>query len=124
MPWLINSRPDGVSFGCKNCTVQGNIALSQGTFTLRSADPEDNEFFNTTREIVHFFEDGFVKFDVLDFSAHIELESAVKRAQEIRKIQIPFPNITLTPWQVCYLSAGTDFVSGADVLNRSLGSPL
>lgn len=83
--------------------MQGNIVLSQGTFTLNSDD--DDLFFkrgtiNTTKAVLNFFDDGFIEFDVLDFAAHIELESAVTRAQELLTFNIPFPNITLTPFQV------------------------
>ena len=99
--------PDGITMGCKNCTAKGNIELSQGTFTLSTNDSEDKIFergvVNTTEEIIHFFEDGFVEFNVLDFVAHIELESNVTLSKTLKTFHIPFPNITLTPWQVSYL---------------------
>lgn len=98
--------PHGISFGCKNCTAKGNIELSQGTFTLSSNGSEDSIFkrgiVNTTEDIVHFFQDGFVEFNVVDFAAHIELESAVTSSLTLKTFPVPFPNITLTPWQVCY----------------------
>ena len=97
------NSPDGISFGCKNCTVQGNIVLSQGTFTLNSDDGDlffKRDIMNTTQAIVDFFDDGYIKFDVLDFAAHIELESAVTRSQDLLSFNIPFPNITLTPFKV------------------------
>ena len=81
--------------------------LSQGTFTLNS-DNEDlflkRDIMNTTEAVVDFFDDGYIEFDVLDFAAHIELESAVTRAQQLLTFNIPFPNITLTPFQVRHLS--------------------
>ena len=96
--------PHGITFGCKNCTAKGNIELSQGTFTLSTNESDDSIFkrgvVNTTEEIVHFFEDGFVEFNVLDFAAHIELESNVTLSKTLKTFNIPFPNITLTPWQV------------------------
>ena len=61
---------------------------------------------NTTEAVVDFFDDGFIEFEVLDFAAHIELQSAVTRAQELLTFHIPFPNITLTPFQVWRLSHG------------------
>ena len=96
--------PHGISFGCKNCTAQGNIKLSQGSFTLRSNESDDGIFkrgiVNTTEEIVHFFEHGFIEFNVVDFAAHIEFESALTLSHALKTFHIPFPNITLTPWQV------------------------
>ena len=103
--------------------MQGNIVLSQGTFTLNS-DNDDlffkRDIMNTTEAVVDFFKDGFVEFDVLDFAAHIELESAVTRAQELLTFSIPFPNITLTPFQVCRLTQG-DVVSSIDEYVRFRG---
>lgn len=99
--------PQGISFGCKNCTAKGNIELSQGTFTLKNNESDDSifkrGFVNTTENIVNFFQDGFIEFNVNDFAAHIELESAVTPSTTIRTFHVPFPNITLTPWQVCCL---------------------
>ena len=99
--------PHGITFGCKNCTAKGNIELSQGTFTLSTNDSDDSIFkrglVNTTQEVVHFFEDGFIEFNVLDFAAHIELESNVTLSKTLKTFHIPFPNITLTPWQVICL---------------------
>ena len=99
--------PQGINFGCKNCTAKGNIELSQGTFNLSNDDSDDSIFkrgiVNTTENIVNFFQDGFIEFNVRDFAAHIELESAVTRSEALRTFHIPFPNITLTPWQVSCL---------------------
>ena len=108
--------------------MQGNIQLSRGTLTLSNNDTDDDNIFkrgivNTTREVVHFFEDGFVEFDVLDFAAHIELESTLTPAQQLR-FRIPFPNITLTPWQVCCLPSRTRLVSGTDKHDRFQMLPL
>ena len=99
--------PQGISFGCKNCTAKGNIELSQGTFSLRNNESDDSIFkrgiVNTTQNIVNFFEHGFIEFNVRDFAAHIELENAVTRSADLRTYNVPFPNITLTPWQVSRL---------------------
>ena len=98
--------PHGITFGCKNCTAKGNIELSQGTFTLSTNDSDESIFkrgvVNTTEEVINFIEDGFVEFKVLDFAAHIELESNVTLSKTLKTFNIPFPNITLTPWQVRY----------------------
>ena len=119
--------PHGVTFGCKNCTAKGNIELSHGTFTLSTNDSDDSIFkrgvVNTTEEIVHFFEDGFVEFNVLDFAAHIELESNVTLSKTLKTFHIPFPNITLTPWQVsCFLTRIS--ASATENRNRYLVLPL
>lgn len=98
--------PHGITFGCKNCTAKGNIELSQGTFTLSTNDSDESIFkrgvVNTTEAVIDFIEDGFVEFKVLDFAAHIELESNVTLSKTLKTFNIPFPNITLTPWQVRY----------------------
>ena len=80
---------------------------------------------NTTEAVVDFFDDGFIEFEVLDFAAHIELQSAVTRAQELLTFHIPFPNITLTPFQVWRLIPGIcNFILYVDEYVRSRGLPL
>ncbi|KAL8794368.1 MAG: hypothetical protein Q9195_003066 [Heterodermia aff. obscurata] len=120
--------PHGITFGCKNCTAKGNIELSQGTFTLSTNDSDESVFkrgvVNTTENIVHFIEDGIVEFNVLDFAAHIELESNVTLSKTLKTFHIPFPNITLTPWQIPGVASVGPIFSPNLVLGAKLASDL
>ena len=86
--------PQGITIKCKNCTLQGNVDLSHGVFTLT------NNSTNSTESIMDFYENGFVELAVNNFAAHIELESTVAASESLYLYTAPFPDITLPGFSI------------------------
>lgn len=85
-----------MTVSCKNCTNQGTIDLLEGTFTLNSGVDTSGD----VEDIVQFFEDGYVKLLVNDFSAHIELESTLQPSASLILYTAPLPEIGIPGFQV------------------------
>ena len=76
--------PEGYVFKCKNCTIQGNVDISHGTFSS-----------NNTESIINFANHGFVELEPNNFFAHIELETSVQGSADLLHYPytLPIPDI-------------------------------
>lgn len=61
---------------------------------------QTNSSSNYTENIIQFLEKGFLKLQVNDFAAHIELESSIKPSQSLTSYKVPMPPIGLPGFQV------------------------
>lgn len=64
---------------------------------------QTNSSSNHTEIFNHFLENVFLKLQVNDFAAHIELESSIKPSQSLMSYKVPMPPIGLPGFQVCAL---------------------
>lgn len=105
--YYVGTRPHGITFGCKNCTALGSLEILQGEFSISQRNEttvqkifDRDGAVNTTKEVVNFFESGFLEFRLDAFTAHLEFDSAVTASQQIQAFKIPFPQIPLSPFSI------------------------
>ncbi|EGC44214.1 GPI anchored protein [Histoplasma capsulatum var. duboisii H88] len=88
--------PEGLTLKCKNCTVGGNVELSQGSFKLEDPDNPIDAVNNT----IQFFQHGEVQVDVEDLFAHIELSTELDLAANGLQFSVPLPEFPITPFMI------------------------
>ena len=87
--------PQGFTVGCKNCTIQGNIDISQGYFTIN--DPGSN---SNDSDIEDLLTEGYVELQVNNFATHIELESTIQASASLVTYVAPFPDIGIPGFSI------------------------
>jgi hypothetical protein len=93
---LTNISPQGVIVTCKQCTLDGVIELSKGSFELSGSDNLVNDAENT----IDFFENGTVEIIANGLVAEFELGVNVTAAQNLLKLEMDLPSIPLSPFTV------------------------
>ncbi|OJD14161.1 hypothetical protein AJ78_05467 [Emergomyces pasteurianus Ep9510] len=88
--------PEGVTLSCTNCTVGGNVELSQGTFRLE--DPDDP--LELAQNVIQYFQHGQVQVDVENLFAHIELSTKLDLAVNALQFSVPLPDVPITPFMI------------------------
>ncbi|KAL8771879.1 MAG: hypothetical protein Q9209_002817 [Squamulea sp. 1 TL-2023] len=86
----------GVSFQCKNCTVTGTIDVLQGSIsgnaTASGPNNDQDEGFS--------WDSGSFRFEMNDFSAHMELGATVQPSLSLLTYNAPMPSIGLPGFQI------------------------
>ena len=86
---------------CKTCTLEGDIELSQGQFTVGNdvdADSDGSDVRLT--EAIGFFQNSTVELLVKQLSSQIELEFELESDGPLLGVTAALPTIGLTPFQV------------------------
>ncbi|PGH28261.1 hypothetical protein AJ80_00152 [Polytolypa hystricis UAMH7299] len=91
--------PQGVTLSCTNCTLQGDIDISKGSFEFEEVGGIDAlaEIANNT---IQFFQHGTIEVDVDGIFAHIELNTEFDLSQGGLNFTVPLPQIPLTPFAI------------------------
>jgi hypothetical protein len=84
---------------CKNCTISGNIEISQGSFAITT----DDGFLQDVDNTIAFFEHGSIEFVAHNLFAHIELDTKLSASVEAIEFRPSLPSIGITPIQVTLL---------------------
>lgn len=93
-------RPQGVVLSCNNCTIAGDIDISQGSFSVsENSDTAFEEFSDVVDDVVDFFNNGTVEVIANGLFTHIELGINISAPQEI-PFTASLPPIPLTPFAV------------------------
>ncbi|KAL9129631.1 MAG: hypothetical protein Q9217_001949 [Psora testacea] len=87
--------PQGLSVGCKNCTIQGSIDVSHGYFSISNANSTSN-----SSNIVDLLMDGYVELQINNFAAHVELESTIQPSASLFTYVAPFPDIGIPGFSI------------------------
>ncbi|KAL4941615.1 hypothetical protein BDV06DRAFT_212538 [Aspergillus oleicola] len=86
---------------CKTCTLEGNIELSQGQFSVGSdADNEGDDGDIELSEAIGFFQNSSVELLVKQLSSQIELEFELESEGPLLEFTTALPTIGLTPFQI------------------------
>ncbi|KAF5855638.1 hypothetical protein ETB97_008848 [Aspergillus alliaceus] len=83
--------PQGVIVTCKNCSLQGNIEITRGSFNLSG---------NSIKDTVAFFDDGALEIISNGLSAHVELGLDLSLSQSLASLNVSLPTIPLTPFEI------------------------
>ncbi|KAL4799691.1 hypothetical protein BDV19DRAFT_384979 [Aspergillus venezuelensis] len=86
---------------CKTCTLEGDIELSQGQFSVGSdvdADSDSSDIMLT--EAISFFQNSSVELLVKQLSSQIELEFELESEGPLLEVTAALPSIGLTPFQI------------------------
>jgi hypothetical protein len=89
-------RPHFITLVCKNCSIYGSIEIFSGSLTANLSD-----YSNALSAIAGFWEKGgFVELLVNDLFAHIELETTIAPAVNLKTYTAHFPPIAFPLFQV------------------------
>ncbi|KAL2002795.1 hypothetical protein VTN02DRAFT_5897 [Thermoascus thermophilus] len=88
--------PQGVTISCKNCTLRGNIEITQGSFNLSGSD-DISDIINNT---ISFFEHGSVEVVSTGLFAYVELGVDISLTQNLLSLPMNLPAIPLTPFEI------------------------
>ncbi|EEH15923.2 hypothetical protein PABG_06010 [Paracoccidioides brasiliensis Pb03] len=89
--------PEGVELTCKNCTIGGELELSQGSFKLEDPDNPIKFLDNT----IAFFQHGSVRVDVDGLFGHFELKTKLDLAAgNALNFSVPLPEFPITPFMI------------------------
>jgi hypothetical protein len=94
------ASPEGVTLSCKNCTLEGSVEISQGSFNLGSTDDGDNSIVAAIQDTIGFFQNGSLQVTVNDLFAHIELAAKFDLSERPVEFSVPLPAIPFTPFAV------------------------
>ncbi|KAE8349004.1 hypothetical protein BDV28DRAFT_160850 [Aspergillus coremiiformis] len=83
--------PQGVTVTCKNCTLQGNIEITGGSFNLSG---------NAIKDTVAFFDHGALEILSNRLFAQIELGLDLSLNQTLASLNMSLPTIPLTPFEI------------------------
>ncbi|KAL4745992.1 hypothetical protein BDW72DRAFT_210826 [Aspergillus terricola var. indicus] len=83
---------------CKICTLQGDIQLSQGQFTV--GQTEENDFDFELNEAIEFFTNSSIELLVKQLFSQIELELELSSEGPLLELSTALPTIGLTPFQI------------------------
>ncbi|KAF9894531.1 hypothetical protein FE257_006416 [Aspergillus nanangensis] len=83
--------PQGVTVSCKNCSLEGDIELTKGSFNLTGTDFKD---------IQAFFQHGSVEVMAKDLFAQIELGVDLTLNQPLASLNMSLPAIPLIPFAI------------------------
>ncbi|KAE8374263.1 hypothetical protein BDV26DRAFT_284395 [Aspergillus bertholletiae] len=83
--------PQGVTVTCKNCTLQGDIEITRGSFNISGNDILD---------AIAFFDHGALEIRANDLFAQVELGLDLELSQSLASLNISLPTIPLTPFEV------------------------
>ncbi|KAB8261230.1 hypothetical protein BDV32DRAFT_121925 [Aspergillus pseudonomiae] len=83
--------PQGVTVTCKNCTLQGDIEITRGSFNISG---------NTIKDTIAFFDDGALEIISNGLYAQIELGLDLSLSQSLASLNISLPTIPLTPFEI------------------------
>lgn len=88
---------------CKTCTLQGDIQLSQGQFTVGETEEngsDDVDFDFELDEAIGFFTNSSIEFLVKRLFSQIELELELSSDGPLLELNTALPTVGLTPFQV------------------------
>lgn len=91
----VRNDPLKLTVKCKSCSTQGAINIIQGSVTFNVTDPP-----TTGLDFFDYIENGYVKLNVNNFSAHVELDSTIQGSTPLTLFSIPAPEIGLPGFQV------------------------
>ncbi|KAE8152045.1 hypothetical protein BDV25DRAFT_151823 [Aspergillus avenaceus] len=83
--------PQGVEVSCKNCTLQGYIEISKGSFNISG---------NGIKDAIAFFDHGSVDIVAKSLFSHIELGLDLSPSQALASLNMSLPTIPLTPFEI------------------------
>ncbi|OGM41199.1 hypothetical protein ABOM_009575 [Aspergillus bombycis] len=83
--------PQGVTVTCKNCTLQGDIEITRGSFNISG---------NTIKDTIAFFDDGALEIISNGLYAQVELGLDLSLSQSLASLNISLPTIPLTPFEI------------------------
>ncbi|KAL6238027.1 hypothetical protein BDW75DRAFT_228215 [Aspergillus navahoensis] len=87
-----------VAVKCKTCTLQGDIQLSQGQFTVGKTEENDSDF--ELDEAIGFFTNSSIELLVKRLFSQIELELELSSKGPLLELSTALPTIGLTPFQI------------------------
>ncbi|KAK2762141.1 hypothetical protein FQN54_001148 [Arachnomyces sp. PD_36] len=93
--------PQGVTLSCNNCTIAGDIDISQGSFSVSKASDDNfvEELDDVIDDIVDFFTNGTVEVIAKSLFTHIELGVNITSPEEV-PFTASLPPIPLTPFAI------------------------
>ncbi|KAE8413360.1 hypothetical protein BDV36DRAFT_37435 [Aspergillus pseudocaelatus] len=83
--------PQGVTVTCKNCTLQGDIEITRGSFNISG---------NKLKDTIAFFDDGALEILSNGLFAQVELGLDLSLSQSLASLNMSLPTIPLTPFEV------------------------
>ncbi|KAB8253279.1 hypothetical protein BDV35DRAFT_375240 [Aspergillus flavus] len=83
--------PQGVTVTCKNCTLQGDIEITRGSFNISG---------NTIKDTIAFFDDGALEITSNGLFAQVELGLSLSLSQSLASLNMSLPTIPLTPFEI------------------------
>ncbi|KAL4901534.1 hypothetical protein BDW74DRAFT_170208 [Aspergillus multicolor] len=85
---------------CKACTLQGDIQLSKGQFTVGEKDEDEFDFDFDLDETIEFFTNSSIELLVKQMFSEIELELELASEGPLIVLNTALPTIGLTPFQI------------------------
>lgn len=76
---------------CKNCTLQGDIEITRGSFNISG---------NKITDTIAFFDDGALEILSNGLFAQVELGLDLSLSQSLASLNMSLPTIPLTPFEV------------------------
>ncbi|EZF46620.1 hypothetical protein H103_00425 [Trichophyton rubrum CBS 288.86] len=86
--------PEGVTLSCKECSINGDVVLSTGSFSITSTD--DSGLVST----LAFISEGRVDIELSRVFARMELELALEAGKELLNFTVPMPSVPLSPFTI------------------------
>ncbi|DAA74084.1 TPA_exp: putative GPI anchored protein [Trichophyton benhamiae CBS 112371] len=86
--------PEGVTLSCKECSINGDVVLSTGSFSITSTD--DSGLVST----LAFISEGRVDIELSRVFARMELELALEAGKELLNFTVPMPSAPLSPFTI------------------------
>lgn len=88
---------------CKNCSLEGSIDLTRGSFEISGSDG----FMDSVNNTIAFFEHGSVEIIANGLFAQVELEFDLSASQNLVSFSAQLPAIPLVPFEVRFPSVQT-----------------
>ncbi|RLL95628.1 hypothetical protein CFD26_102941 [Aspergillus turcosus] len=88
--------PSGISVSCKNCSLEGSIDLTRGSFEISGSDG----FMDSVNNTIAFFEHGSVEVIANGLFAQVELEFDLSASQNLVSFSAQLPVIPLVPFEI------------------------
>lgn len=83
-----------MTLSCKECSINGDVVLSTGSFSITSTD--DSGLVST----LAFISEGRVDIELSRVFARMELELALEAGKELLNFTVPMPSVPLSPFTV------------------------
>jgi hypothetical protein len=97
----VSLPPDAIGLTCLNCSINGDIVLTSGSFSSNSSSSK-RSFLSEIEDAVDFIEDGYISLTANNLFAHVELDATWSNSDTLAGISFPITlaTIPLTPFSI------------------------
>ncbi|RHZ60790.1 uncharacterized protein CDV56_102322 [Aspergillus thermomutatus] len=88
--------PSGITVSCKNCSLEGSIDITKGSFEISGSDG----FIDSVNNTIAFFEHGSIEVIANGLFAQVELEFDLSASQDLVSFSAQLPAIPLVPFEI------------------------